>query len=70
MDLLSLQNHHVKNVVKLHQRKHRDRQGKMIVEGFRAILCAIDNHYPLETLYFCPSLFFGKNESWLIFTFW
>ena len=66
MRITSLQNQHIKNVVKLHQRRHRDRQGKMIIEGYRAVLRAIENSYPLETLYICPSLFFGKNEPWLI----
>ncbi|MEM7532844.1 MAG: RNA methyltransferase [Chloroflexota bacterium] len=66
MRITSLQNQHIKNVVKLHQRRHRDRQGKLIIEGYRAVLRAIENGYPLETLYICPSLFFGKNEPWLI----
>ena len=66
MRITSLQNHHIKNVVKLHQRRYRDRQGKMIIEGYRAVLRAVENGYPLDTLYVCPSLFFGKNEAWLM----
>ena len=66
MRITSLQNSHIKNVVKLHQRKHRDRQQKLLVEGYRSILRALENGYPVETLYVCPALYFGKNEPALI----
>ena len=66
MRITSTQNSRVKNVVKLHQIKHRNRQGKMLIEGYRAILRALENGYPLLELYLCPSLFFGKNEWTLV----
>lgn len=66
MRITSLQNSHIKNVVKLHKRRERDRQGKMVIEGYRALHYALDNHYPLYELYICPELFFGKNEFGLI----
>lgn len=66
MIIESLQNAHIKNVVKLRDRRHRDRQGKMIVEGYRAIYRAVENDYPLKELYICPALFLGENEGALI----
>jgi TrmH family RNA methyltransferase len=63
MRITSLQNLHIKNCVKLHERKERDRQQKMLVEGYRAILQALQNGYPLDELYCCPGLFFGENEE-------
>lgn len=64
--ITSLQNPQVKNVVKLRRRKYRDQQGKFLIEGYRALLYAINNHYPLDTLYVCPDLFLGENEPALI----
>lgn len=66
MRITSFQNPQVKNIVKLHKRRERDRQQFMVIEGYRAICAALDNGYPLDTLYFCPELFFGKNEDALI----
>ncbi len=66
MRITSLQNLHVKNCVKLQQRKERDRQQKMMIEGYRAILQALQNRYPLHTLYYCPEFFYGHHESSLL----
>lgn len=67
MRITSLQNKQIKDIVKLHVRKHRDRRQKIIIEGHRAILRAVENNYPLNELYICPALFFGeKDESSLI----
>jgi TrmH family RNA methyltransferase len=66
MRITSLQNPHIKNCVKLQQRKERDRQQTMIVEGYRAILCAMQNNYPLTTVYFSPELFYGEQERALL----
>lgn len=66
MRITSLQNPHIKNCVKLQQRKERDRQQLMIVEGYRAILCALQNHHPITTLYYSPELFYGEQEAALL----
>jgi RNA methyltransferase, TrmH family len=66
MRITSLQNSQIKNVVKLHKRRERDRQDKMVIEGYRALHYALDNGYPLHELYVCPDLFFGENEAGLI----
>ena len=64
--ITSLQNKRVKTVTRLHKRKVRDQQRKVIIEGYRAILCAVENQYPLDELYVCPALFFGGNERALM----
>jgi TrmH family RNA methyltransferase len=66
MRIASFQNSRIKNVVKLHTKKYRDRSQKMVIEGYYPILLAIQNNYPLDELYFCPNLFFGKDEAALI----
>ncbi len=47
----SLQNPKIKNVVKLRQRKHRDRQRLMLIDGARELRLALANNFPLDTLY-------------------
>jgi len=66
IEITSLSNTSVKNVVKLRQRSHRDEQGLMIIEGYREITRALDNsHNPVE-LYYCEDFFTGKNETTLM----
>ena len=60
--LTSLQNPLVKEVVRLRQRSHRDDSGRLIVEGYREVKRALDNHVPVLRLFHCPSLYQGKNE--------
>lgn len=57
MYIESPQNNHVKNLVKLRDRKHRNRQDKFIIEGLRELEHAIDSDYPVITVYYCPELF-------------
>jgi TrmH family RNA methyltransferase len=38
----------------------------MLIEGYRAILCAMQNDYPLTTLYYSPELFYGEQEPELL----
>lgn len=53
----SKQNEQVKNLVKLRERKHRDRQERFLVEGLRELGHALGAGYEIETLYYCPELF-------------
>lgn len=62
----SLQNPSIKEVVKLRQRSHRDAAGLLIVEGYREVKRALDNHVPVAKLFFCPPLYQGKNEPALV----
>jgi TrmH family RNA methyltransferase len=66
MRITSLHNPHIQNCVKLRERKERDRQQKLFIEGYRAILQALQTGYPLHELYYCPELFFGSNEKTLL----
>ena len=50
----SRQNEQVKNLVKLRERKHRDRQSKFVIEGLRELSHAIEAGYTIENVYFCP----------------
>ena len=62
----SLQNAGIKEVVKLRQRSHRDDHGLLIVEGYREVKRALDNHVPVLKLFYCPALYQGKNEPALV----
>jgi TrmH family RNA methyltransferase len=53
----SRQNDQVKNLVKLRERKHRDRQERFLIEGLRELGHAIGSGYSIETLYYCPEHF-------------
>lgn len=66
IDISSLQNPRVKQVVNLRNRSEREESGTFIIEGYRELLRAIENGQPLQTLYYCPSLFLGSNEGALI----
>ncbi len=62
----SLQNLRVKNAVRLNEARERSAQQRTLVEGYRPLLRAVENGYPLEEVYFCPSLFLGENETALL----
>jgi len=64
--LTSTSNPRVKNTVKLCRRSHRDDLGLTIVEGYREIRGALDNHHPVRELFFCESFFLGENNEELI----
>lgn len=64
--LSSLQNPRVKNVVKLRERRDRDRQERLVIEGYRGILRALENDFVMEELFYCPELYLGENEDALV----
>ena len=53
----SLQNDQVKNLVKLRERKYRDRKSHFLVEGLREIRHALTAGYEIINLYYCPNFF-------------
>ena len=53
----SRQNEQVKNLVKLRERKHRDRQDRFVVEGLRELEHALVAGYEIETIGYCPEFF-------------
>jgi RNA methyltransferase, TrmH family len=50
--ITSLHNPTVKNLVKLRQRRTRDRQQLMLIDGARALRLALHNTFPITTIYF------------------
>ncbi|NLF17039.1 MAG: RNA methyltransferase [Lentisphaerae bacterium] len=66
MLITSPQNPRIKDLVRLRDRRGRDRDQKVIIEGYRELMRAVDAGYPLEELYVCPELFQGSNEPALI----
>lgn len=53
----SRQNEQVKNLVKLRERKHRDRQSRFLIEGLREIGHALAAGFEVNQCYFCPEFF-------------
>lgn len=64
--ITSLQSPHVKHIVKLRDRSERDKSMQFLIEGYRELLRATDTKFPIASLYICPKLFLGSNESALI----
>lgn len=62
----SLQNSRIKNIVKLRNRRTRDKQQLMIIEGYRSLLRAMNNSVEAVEFYFCREFFIGENEDELI----
>lgn len=64
--IISLQNPRVKQLVKLRDRGPRDEFGVFLVEGYRAIMRAMERGVALRELYFCRDWFLGTNEDALL----
>lgn len=62
----SRQNEQIKNLVKLHERKHRDRQSCFLIEGLRELNHAIEAGIEILTIYFCPEHFPSDKHHILI----
>ena len=61
--LTSVRNPRVKDVVKLRNRRHRDRERRFVVEGARELSCAMDSNLRLATLYYCEELLADGGRS-------
>jgi TrmH family RNA methyltransferase len=61
--IASLQNGRIKNIVKLHNRRHRDAQQVMVVEGAREIGRALANGFVPQEAYICPELVVGEEAT-------
>ncbi|RKX36049.1 MAG: RNA methyltransferase [Verrucomicrobia bacterium] len=64
--ITSLQNPRIKNLVRLRDRRPRDKQKVFPVEGFRAIRRALEQRVPILELYYAPDWFLGTNETEVI----
>ncbi len=65
-EISSPQNPRIKNLVKLRNRRPRDKQGVFIAEGYRAICRALEKDVIPRDLYFSPEWFLGENEEALL----
>lgn len=59
----SRQNAQVKNLVRLRERKHRERQERFLVEGLREIGHALGAGYTVDDLYYCPEFFPAESHG-------
>ncbi len=64
----SRHNEQIKNLVKLRERKYRDRQERFLVEGLRELSHALQAGYAIENLYYCPEHFPTEAHSEFIRT--
>ncbi len=64
--ITSLQNPRVKQAVRLRKRSERDEAGLLLIEGYRELKRALDNHVQPEALFYCTELFQGTNEPTLM----
>ena len=64
--LTSLQNARVKHVVRLRQRRAREREGRFVVEGRRALERALGAGAAIETVFHCDALHRDEQERDLI----
>jgi TrmH family RNA methyltransferase len=65
-EITSLQNPNLKKAIKLADRKERNETGLFLIEGYRELKRATDGKVVIQTLFICPKLFLGSNESALI----
>lgn len=64
--ITSTQNARVKDLVRLRDRRHRDRTGRFLIEGYREIQRAIDGGVDITAVYTCSALHLGSNEPDLL----
>lgn len=64
--ITSTTNPRVKALVRLRDRRERDRTGTFAIEGFRELSRAIEAGIRIRTVYTCPALYLGSNEPGLV----
>ncbi|HET9411892.1 MAG TPA: RNA methyltransferase [Candidatus Saccharimonadales bacterium] len=66
MIITSKQNPAVKFLLSLRQRREREQSGLTLVDGFEELLCALDAGVRIKTLYYCPELMGGTDQTKLL----
>lgn len=64
--ITSPSNPRIKALVRLRNRRERDRSGRFLVEGYREVSRALGAGLVLDELYVAPGLFLGHNEAALV----
>ncbi|MCF7852939.1 MAG: RNA methyltransferase [Simkaniaceae bacterium] len=62
----SVQNPKIKLIVKLKDKRDRDKTGLFFIEGYRESLRAFEGHVDIDMIFCCPALFLKDNEWALI----
>lgn len=63
--ITSAQNPKVKNAAQLRDKKGRDSQKLMLIDGYRALNLALKNNFAVKELYYCEKLFKPNEEKLL-----
>lgn len=66
VQITSMQNPRVKEVVRLRDRPHRDETGLLVIEGYRELKRALDNRIAPRALFYSPAWYLGENEPELV----
>lgn len=66
MIITSLQNPRLKQVVKWRDRKGRDQDQVVLLEGYRALSRALAANFAIFDVYYCPELYQGEHEPALL----
>ena len=67
LNINSFSNEKVKYVIKLKEKRFRDRERKFVIEGYRELAKAnLSGKIKFDTLYISPECFLGVNEDDLI----
>ena len=64
--LTSVHNSRVKDVVRLRNRRHRQREKRFVIEGLRELTAAVEATFPVQTLYYCTDFHTARGEAELV----
>lgn len=65
-EITSTRNDSFKAVMKLRERRDREKRRLTVLEGYRELTRALEYGMTLEECFFCPELFLGENEDALL----
>lgn len=63
MMITSKQNPAVKALGNLRRRREREQAGVTLVDGYEELCCALDTGVKIDTLYYCPELMGGSDQT-------
>ena len=64
--ITSTANPRLKGLVRLRERRERDRSGLFLIEGYRELRRALEGAVDLAEVWCCPALYLGANEDALV----
>lgn len=66
IEITSFQNPKIKTITSLKNKNKRDKLGLFLIEGYREILRAEENHVEFSSFYYSPEFFLKENEEELM----